>query len=182
MNRFKKVLGIIGILAIFSLIYAYGIFLPKHLPTIYKEYIKEYSKEFNLEAELVYSVIFNESSFNKDIVSHAGAVGLMQIVPETGEWIKGHLSITEDIDLTDPAQNIRLGCWYLSWLSEKFSDDYTLVLAGYNAGHNRVVQWLDDNEYSYDGTTLDNIPYPETSNYVQKVIFIKKLYKLFYCL
>ena len=73
-----------------------------------------------------------------------------------------------------------MGCWYLRFLTDRFSEEQ-VVIAAYNAGHNRVQQWLDEG-YSKDGKTLDEIPYEETEKYVKKVNKAyenyKKLYKI----
>ncbi|MFI3174725.1 MAG: lytic transglycosylase domain-containing protein [Bacillota bacterium] len=174
------VLTFILLIAVLSVM-VYKIALPKYLPLAYETEITTFSEVHNLDKDFVCAVIYTESKFQKEAVSSAGAVGLMQIIPETGEWVQGHLGLPiEDLDLTDPAQNINIGCWYLQWLMEKFDNNYTLVLAGYNAGHNKVAQWLENDEYSYDGTNLDAIPFPETDRYVKKVQFLQLLYDLCY--
>ena len=81
----------------------------------------------------------------------------------------------EQLEIMDPKTNIQIGCWYLSWLFEKFHGNLQTALAGYNAGHNRVAQWLADEEKSKDGLTLDEIPYEETEQYVGKVKIMKRL-------
>ncbi len=94
----------------------------------------------------------------------------MQIMPETGEWIAGKLDV-EDYSkqmLYDPETSIRFGCWYLDFLSDRFEGNLQLVMAGYNAGHNRVAEWIDDPSIS-DGESLINIPFKETDDYVKKV-------------
>lgn len=180
MRKFLKFCCITIVVLMFGFILGYSFLLPEVLPKHYEVYVKKYTKEYNLDEDLVYSVIFNESRFIKDAVSYAGAVGLMQVTPETGEWIKGHMGIDDEIDLNDPNTNISMGCWYLNWLGEKFDYNEKTMLAGYNAGHNRVSQWLDDEEYSKNGKDLYYIPYPETSSYVEKVALIKELYAFFY--
>lgn len=82
------------------------------------------------------------------------------------------------IDLTDPDTNIHIGCWYLSWLNEKFGGVSETVLAGYNAGHGSVARWLADEEMSWDGITLDEIPYEETKSYVKRVKLAEQAYRL----
>lgn len=96
----------------------------------------------------------------------------MQIMPETGKWIAGKLNI-DDYDesiLTDPGENIRLGCWYLSYLDERFGYDIKKSTAAYHAGGGSVDKWLTDPENSTDGVTLDSIPSEVTGNYVSNVI------------
>ena len=100
---------------------------------------------------LVLAVIGVESSGRTDAVSTAGAVGLMQLIPETAK----RFDVT---DSTDPAQNIKGGAAYLAWLLKEFDSDPLLALAGYNAGENAVK--------SHGGVP----PYPETRSYVPKVV------------
>lgn len=178
----KKMIVLISVFLLIALaVMGYQVALPKYLPLAYETEIKTFAKTHGLDEDFVCAVIYTESKFQKDAVSSAGAVGLMQIIPETGEWVQGHLGLpTETLDLTDPAQNINIGCWYLQWLMEKFDNNYTLVLAGYNAGHNKVAQWLENDAYSQDGMNLDAIPFPETDRYVKKVQFIQLLYDLCY--
>ena len=102
------------------------------------------------------------------LVSGAGAQGLMQIMPETGEWIAWRQGKEYDESrIFEPDYNIDLGCWLLSFLLEKYNGDVELAAAAYNAGHSAVNRWLDDPKY-YDGKNL-TIPYEETENYVKKV-------------
>lgn len=183
MQKSTKKMIVLALIFLFIALGAmvYKVALPKYLPLAYETEIAAFSEAHGLDKDFVLAVIYTESKFQKDAVSGAGAVGLMQIIPETGEWVQGHLGLSaETLDLTDPAQNINIGCWYLQWLMEKFDNNYTLVLAGYNAGHNKVAQWLENDEYSQDGTSLDEIPFPETDRYVKKVQFMQLLYDLCY--
>ncbi|WP_317855920.1 lytic transglycosylase domain-containing protein [Chakrabartyella piscis] len=155
--------------------------LPKYLPIAYEEQVEHYADAYDLEESLVYAVIFCESGFNPEAISSAGAIGLMQVTEETGWWAAGYVGMDADtVDLTDPDTNIAIGSWYLHWLIERFGDDLSTVLAGYNAGHGKVASWLDSEEYSQNGTQLDAIPFPETDKYVKKVQVIQKLYELFW--
>ena len=76
----------------------------------------------------------------------------MQVTQETGWWAAEQMGINADnLDLTDPDTNIRIGCWYLNWLTEKFDGVTETALAGYNAGHGNVSRWLADEAMSEDG-------------------------------
>ena len=137
---------------------------------LYPDIIKEMSAEYNVDPYLAAAVIHCESSYNKDAVSPVGAMGLMQIMPDTGEWIAEKLEIdnfTQE-QLFDPQTNIRLGCWYLNYLMDKFGGDKVAVLAAYNGGPGNVQKWLNDERYSENGTLTD-IPFPETDRYIEKV-------------
>lgn len=133
----------------------------------YSEYVIKYSKEFDLDENLVHSVIKAESKFNPDAVSHKGAKGLMQISDITRDWAKEELAL-DDVDVFNPEINIRIGCWYLNKLYKEFGK-LDLVIAAYNGGSGNVKKWLNNNDYSKDGEKLHNIPFAETSNYVEKV-------------
>ncbi len=135
----------------------------------YVEEIQTYAVEFSLDPCLVAAVIHTESRGNASAVSPKGAVGLMQIMPATGAWIAEKLEIAgyTEAALTRAPENIRLGCWYLRYLIDRYGDE-TLALAAYNAGPGNVDKWLADERYSANGA-LTNIPFPETANYVVRV-------------
>ncbi len=178
----KKTIKILLIVLIVLALIVGGLILVrnKYLPLEYQSEIEACSREFNLDPYYVTAVIRTESRFRPGVVSSAGAVGLMQIQPETGEWIAGKLDMEFSADkLTDPAVNIRLGCWYLRFLLDRF-DDPIAALAAYNSGQGRVDDWLASDEHSKDGITLDEIPFEETRNYVKKVERFEKLYKWLY--
>ena len=81
--------------------------------------------------------------------------------------------------LTDPEKNIELGCWYLRFLMDRFEGDMTAVLAGYNAGHNRVAQWLQDPANTQDGK-LVHVPHPDAEEYVERVLYAQTKYQEIY--
>lgn len=150
-------------------------------PLKYDHIILEQARERDLDPSLVAGVIWAESGYRPAVTSSAGAVGLMQITPDTAAWIAGKLALDpESLDLTDPQTNITLGCWYLRFLADKFSGQLPELLAAYNAGHNKVAQWLQDPAYSADGQHLTEIPYKETDAYVDKVQRAQQVYRDFY--
>ena len=143
----------------------------------YKNLIKNYSLKYNLEYELVAGLICIESSFDNTTISSKGAVGLMQILPSTAEWLCELNNIEYNDDkLTDPEFNINLGCYYLNLLIKKFDNVDTAIVA-YNAGEGTVKNWLKSEEYSNDGITLKNIPYKESREYLTKVKRCVNIYK-----
>lgn len=142
----------------------------------FSEEVEKASEEFGVPVETIYAVIKTESNFKKDAVSRVGAVGLMQLMPETFSWIASRLG--EEMDesmISDPLVNIRYGTYYLSFLIERLYNEEA-VFAAYNAGYSRVKGWLADSRYSADGKKLDLIPYDETSEYVKRVSGAKKKY------
>ena len=125
--------------------------------TDYDEYVDQYSAEYNVDKALIYSVIKCESSYDKDALSDVGAIGLMQITPETFDWMlsKTGEKYTHD-DLYIPEVNIKYGTYLLSLHIKEFSDMKT-ALCAYHAGRGIVNEWLNDQNYSTDGQTLINI-------------------------
>jgi soluble lytic murein transglycosylase len=155
-----------------------SIFYQQH----YTAEVEAAAKEFNVDDDLIYAVIHTESGFREDVESHAGAIGLMQLMPDTFTWLQekldGEVIYTAD-DLKTPAVNIRYGSYYLAYLTELFGDS-SAAIAAYNAGAANVDKWLADPAYSSDGKTLSDIPYKETREYVDKVMRAWEIYKKIY--
>ncbi len=137
-------------------------------PVAYEDLIFKYAEENELDPYFVMGVIKTESNFIPD--AHSGyAAGLMQITDETAEWLAKRMELdTSDIDLFDPETSIKIGCYYLRYLIDRYGVTDT-ALAAYNAGIGNVGKWLENKEYSDDGRTLKSIPFTETRNYVQRV-------------
>lgn len=145
---------------------AFAVALSYSYPLSYEREVTKASEEFGVEKALVYAVIRTESKFRPGAKSGAGAVGLMQLLPETAEWIAGK-SGEEVGDLYDPEQNVRLGTAYLKYLLGKFS--LSDALAAYNAGEGNVARWIESGVTEY--------PYAETRNYVKRVRRSLKVYR-----
>ncbi len=149
-------------------------------PLKYEDIIISCAEKYELQPELVAAMIFCESSFRPDAVSHAGAKGLMQLTPDTYDWVAWRMGETlDESSITDPLTNINCGCYLMRFLLDKFECTET-ALAGYNAGYGAVGGWLNDKNYSDDGVHLKDIPYPETKKYVEKVMKVKEIYKELY--
>ncbi len=136
------------------------------------------------ELALVHAIIRQESTFNTAVVSSAGARGLMQLMPSTAQLVANKLGLkhTHAKLTSDPAYNVRLGSAYLSDMIDRFNGSYILAIASYNAGPNRVRQWLDS--YGDPRTEaidvidwLELIPIYETRNYVQRVMEAMLVYR-----
>ena len=144
----------------------------KNNPTTYSEIVKKYSLEYGVPERIIYATIKTESSFRSDAVSSSGAMGLMQMMPSTFEWLTSDEHLDEALPkdaLFDPEVNIRYGTYYLSYLAKKFDYDWTIVSAAYNAGESRVLDWLESDEYTDDSGNLIKIPIKETRAYVKKI-------------
>jgi soluble lytic murein transglycosylase len=151
-------------------------------PIEYEDTVLKYSEIYDVDPTLIFAIINVESKFNSDAVSNKGAIGLMQIMPDTGTWASKKLDIegytTES--LYDHDTNIHIGTWYISSLLEEFNGDIRNAAAAYNGGIGNVRNWLKDEDYSRDGVNLDYIPFSETRNYVKKVIKGQGVYREIY--
>lgn len=141
-------------------------------PTMYSDFVDRYSSQYKLDKYEVYSFILTESGFNEKSESYLGARGLMQIMPETFEWIRYKLDEENDPLMTfermyEAETNIRYGCYLLSYLHECFGE-LDEVAAAYHAGQGSVESWLSDERYSENGRLTD-IPNPDTAHYVDKI-------------
>jgi len=148
-------------------------------PLYYEDMIRERALEYEIDPLLVLAMIREESRFNSWDESVAGARGLMQIIFSTGEWIAQKINLEEFNDemLFDPEINIDLGCWYIDYLEERFSDDSILVISGYNAGPGTTSKWLKQYDRSNLDSFVENIPYAETREHIKKVIKSYHMYK-----
>lgn len=118
-------------------------------PQGYSDLVIKYAEEYSLPEELIYAVIRTESAFKPEAVSPAGAQGLMQIMPDTKAWIEFRLKIESETDIFDPETNIKYGTFLLSYMLNQFGNE-ECALAAYNAGGNKVKNWLSDTRYSDD--------------------------------
>ncbi len=152
-------------------------------PTDYEEEVSKMAKETGLSKALIFAVIRTESGFEADAQSGAGAIGLMQLLPDSFDWIQrveeGEELYSHDA-LFDPAVNIRYGCLTLKYMMDRFDGDEKAAIAAYNAGPGNVDRWLEDERYSSDGKTLSEIPFSETKHYVSKVLSAKEKYETLY--
>ena len=138
-------------------------------PQKYRLFVEKYSAEYNVDKFMIYSLIKAESNFKEDAASVKGAVGLMQIMPDTAEEIAGKIGIDgySSEQLSRPETNIRIGCYYFSFLMEKYSGDFYSAAAAYNAGYGNVDSWLA--KWQSDTVEVELIPFGETKKYVEKV-------------
>lgn len=150
-------------------------------PLKYEKTVKSQCLKNNLEESFIFAVIKCESDFDPKAVSSAGAMGLMQIMPDTFTWLKTKTG--EDLPeekLFEPKISIKYGCLLYSMFMEQFGSEREAV-AAYHAGPNNVKKWLKDERYSSDGKTLKDIPFSSTKFYVDNVMKTKEIYqKLYY--
>lgn len=148
----------------------------------YQQDIVTYSKKNNVDPFLVAAIIKNESNFKHDAVSKVGAVGLMQIMPETGRWIAEQMGLEsyQDSDLYQTKKNIRMGCWYVGELEHEFQHNLALLMVAYNAGRGQTHEWMQENGWDYNFNDIKSIPYTDTREYVAKVMQDRDKYYLLY--
>lgn len=148
------------------------------LPLSHEDIIRQQAADKNLDPSLLAAVIYAESRF-RDATSHAGARGLMQITPETARYI-AHLSggtEFEQGDLATPQINISYGAYYLRYLLKRYGGNTVLALAAYNGGEGNVDRWITEASISERAFVIDEIPFAETREYVDRVLDARAEYR-----
>jgi soluble lytic murein transglycosylase len=140
-------------------------------PTFFKTDVERESQCWDVDPCFVWAVMRQESIFNPQVVSPAGAIGLMQIMPATGKDIARKLKCAYSNDsLYVPSVNIRFGTWYLRTLLDEFNENEALAAASYNGGSDNAKAWLLHNQGEDPDLFVENIGFTETRNYVKKVL------------
>jgi soluble lytic murein transglycosylase len=141
-------------------------YLRARYPLRYEHIVRGHADNYRLDPALVAAVIYQESKFRPDARSPQGAIGLMQLLPETAKGIATRTggSAFEVDDLLDPELNVRYGCWYLRNLLDKYGDDGR-ALAAYNGGQGNLDR---------------GIVHPETEHYVERVLELREIYRKAY--
>ena len=163
------------ILSVFTLATSCFALVNTFFPRKYLSEISLLCEGLKIKPALVLAVIKAESSFKKDKISDKGAIGLMQIMPDTAKYISDTFFAGENYDLLSENDNLLYGVTYINYLYGKFPQT-SVMLCAYNAGEGRVTSWLNKKEYSKDGKSLSNIPFKETENYLKKVNLYFKIY------
>jgi soluble lytic murein transglycosylase len=140
-------------------------------PLDYWPLIERHSKANGLDPYLMAALIAQESTFTADVRSSANAYGLMQLLPATGRVYSRKVGLGRFSSgmLTQPEANIRMGMLYFKELSDRLGGAH-LALASYNAGPSKVVQWAAERPGLPQDEFIDDIPYPETQNYVKRIL------------
>ncbi|TMV48335.1 lytic transglycosylase domain-containing protein [Paenibacillus mesophilus] len=151
-------------------------------PIRYEQDIAISAKNYKVDPFLIAAIIRVETNFNPDKVSRKGAVGLMQLMPDTAEWIVERAGYAEETSrsLHRGDVNIEVGAWYLNSLYNQFDNNQIAVLAAYNAGPGNARKWLENG--TWDGTLkhIGQIPFGETRHYVQRVLYYYDKYAKLY--
>lgn len=185
-NNTKVTIVIAAFLVCFSASYFFGwkddVMRKIVYPLQYDYMVRQYAYENQIDPALVASVILVESKFNQTAASHRGASGLMQIMPETGEWIAGKMGLKDfkPAQLNDVQTNIRMGTWYLAYLLKEYDGNVILALAAYNAGRGHVDSWMEEYGWEKNFEKIEEIPFTETREYVRIVLLNERQYKKLY--
>ncbi|WP_373229418.1 lytic transglycosylase domain-containing protein [Cohnella sp.] len=152
-------------------------------PISYVDEIKRSALEYQLDPLLIAAIIRVESNYKHEAVSPKGALGIMQIMPETAAWIleqEDFGKLTARDAGMDAQAGIRMGSWYVKELNRQFNGNLLVSLAAYNAGPGKVRQWLEKGTWEGTEQTIRDIPYGETRHYVQRVMYYYKKYQKIY--
>lgn len=159
------------LMAVLSLIFSYILCVSvfwRPSPAV-QRIINESATREDISPHLIEAVMLTESKFNERAVSKAGAVGMMQLMPETAAWISEQSGLTAE-KLEEPDQNIPLGAWYLNFLLKTYHNNEILALAAYNAGRGNVDEWIKENRWEEGFSDIERIPFPETREFVKSVV------------
>jgi soluble lytic murein transglycosylase len=152
------------------------------LPLRHEDIIRQQARDKGLDPALVAAVIYAESRFRDGQTSSAGALGLMQLTPQTARYIAHKSGGTAFVvgDLATPQVNIAYGAYYLRYLLGRYRDNETLALAAYNAGEGNVDRWISAARERERDLSITAIPYAETRAYITRVQDAKREYKRTY--
>jgi soluble lytic murein transglycosylase len=148
-------------------------YLRARYPLEYEQIVRATARNRDLDPALVAAVIYAESRFDPNARSAAGAVGLMQVLPETATFIARKTGGEDFVvaDLRDPEINVRYGTWLLDYLRDYYEGDVSTALAAYHAGPGNVDEWRRTNQ---------RIAFPETEAYVREVERVRRVYEKAY--
>jgi soluble lytic murein transglycosylase len=151
--------------------------LDLRFPVLYGNEMRQASANVGVDASWLLAIARQESAFNPQARSHAGAMGLMQVMPATGKQIGGWLNkpLNQDSELYNPARNIEMGSFYIRRMQDQFQSNPVLATAAYNAGPHRVSRWLPEQTMPAD-IWVENIPFTETRRYVRAVLSFAATY------
>lgn len=147
-------------------------------PLLYRDKVEREARRQRLPPSFVYGVIRRESAYRASVVSPAGALGLMQLMPATAKAVAKELGLgkMKKSTIKKPDTNIRLGARYLRTVLDRFDDHMILATASYNAGPHRVQKWLPESDALPADIWVDTITFDETRNYVKAVMFYSVIF------
>lgn len=135
----------------------------------YDYLVRQYAYEDKVDPALVASVILVESKFDERAASQPGAHGLMQVMPDTAQWIADEMGMTDYTPekLNDVRTNIRLGTWYLAYLLKEYDGNQVLALAAYNAGRGHVDSWIQKYGWTKNFQEIEKSPFQKRENMLE---------------
>ncbi len=152
-----------------------------YYPLPYRQTIFTQAQAAEVDPYLVMALIRVESKFRPQAESRMGARGLMQLMPETAEWVTKQLGEPYSVEgLFEIEYNVRIGCWYLANLLKEFEGNLPLALAAYNGGRGNVRQWVNQGLWAGDEDHLEKIPFTETRDFIQRVLQDYEMYRRIY--
>lgn len=152
--------------------------LEKRFPLAHQTSVINYARQKRINPAWAFAIIRQESAFSDDARSHAGAMGLMQLLPSTARQVARSLRIRfSSHDLLNADTNVRLGINYLREVSDRFKDNKVLATAAYNAGGHRVSQWLPSEGMVPADVWIESVPFNETRNYLKRVLTYTVIYE-----
>lgn len=182
--RPKKRFFLILIIALLTVLFLKSDWLATWMyPIHYEEDIKASASNYGMEPHLVAAIIRTESNFETGRESRKGALGLMQLMPDTAHWVveqAGFDSVNDEILRHRADVSIEVGTWYLNSLHRQFDHNPVAAVAAYNAGPGNVRKWLDSGQWDGAMKTVKEIPFGETRHYVQRVFYYYNKYKDLY--
>ncbi len=146
--------------------------------TDFEEYVEKYSDEFNVDPALVYAVIKVESNFNPSAVSDVGAIGLMQMIEDSFDWVAWKLG-RDDLDyedLYDPEYAVMFGSYMVGYLYDRYKS-VELTAAAYHAGMGKVDEWIESGLVDPQNVDISDISGKNTAHYVSKILRAYEHYK-----
>lgn len=151
-------------------------------PIKYEAEIQTAAQKYQVDPFLLLAIIRTESNFDIGQTSKKGAIGLMQVMPQTADWVIAQAAFDPMAKeyLDDPKVNIDIGTWYMAFLLKQYKGDLVLSIAAYNAGPGNVNTWIKNQRWDGRKETLEDIPYGETRHYVQRVLYYHKRYQEIY--
>ena len=151
-------------------------------PRPFGEWVSGATREFAFDPALVWAIMREESAYRAQVSSPAGALGLMQLMPQTGGRVAGELGLSGFVAerLYDPETNIRLGTYYLRSLIERFGGSRPFAIASYNAGPDAVGRWLEKDAQVKPDVFVESVTYGETRRYLRRVLRSYRVYQLLY--
>ncbi|MFB9330121.1 lytic transglycosylase domain-containing protein [Paenibacillus aurantiacus] len=183
-HKFRRRMLALLVVALVGLLFLNSDWIGRWMyPISYEADIRVSARNYDLEPHLIAAIARVETNYSPSKVSKKGAVGIMQIMPDTAEWIverAGFDGVTLDNLSARADIGIEVGAWYLQSLHKQFGNNRYAAIAAYNAGPGSVKRWLSDGTWDGREETLDDIPYGETRHYVQRVIYYYNKYRKLY--